>query len=273
VSLAERLLSPFIRRRERRHATASSCDGALDLLAREYGPAWLDAHVRDRDVVDYGCGLGFQAVALARDLACRVIGYDILADDLDHGRRLAREQGLAEDRVRFAAPPGADTAAVCDVVVSQNSFEHYADPESVLATMVRLLRPGGLLLLSWGPPWYSPNGGHTRFFCWLPWVHLLFPEQAVMAHRARFRDDGATRYEDIEGSLNRMTVARCERLVAASGLRVEAVHRTCIKRLQPLGAMPVLREMATGHLSYVLRKPTSTHDRRHASGRNSTSTV
>ena len=255
MSVAERLLSPFIRRRERRHATASSCDGALDLLVREYGRTWLEAHLRERDVVDFGCGLGFQAVALARDLDCRVIGYDILTDDLAHGRRLAREQGLSDDRVRFATPPGADVAGVCDVVLSQNSFEHYADPGSVLATMARLLRPGGLLLLSWGPPWYSPNGGHTRFFCWLPWVHLLFPERAVMAHRAHFRDDGATRYEDIEGSLNRMTVARCERLVAASGLDVEATRRTCLERLHPLGAIPGLRELVTGHLSYALRKP------------------
>jgi SAM-dependent methyltransferase len=134
-------------------------------------------------------------------------------------------------------------------------MEHYADPAGVLATMTRLLRPGGVLLLSWGPPWFSPNGGHTRFFCRLPWVHLLFPEAAVMAHRARFRNDGAGRYEEIEGSLNRMTVARCEQLVRQSGLVIEQRKQSCIWRLQALGLVPGLKEFVVGHVSYVLRRP------------------
>jgi SAM-dependent methyltransferase len=254
VPLAETLLAPFIRAEERRYPTATSCDGALTLLKREYGGDWLHDQLRGRDVVDFGCGLGFQAVALARDLGCRVTGYDILEDDLAHARDLARREGVAVGQVRFGPPPPADQAAHCDVLISQNSMEHYADPAGALAAMTRILRPGGLLLLSWGPPWYTPNGGHTRCFCRLPWVHLLFPERAVLAHRARFRQDGATRYEDIEGGLNRMTVARCEQLVRASGLRIEGRKQSCIWRLQPLGLMPGLKEFFVGHVSYVLRR-------------------
>ncbi len=255
MPLAENLLAPFIRREERRFPTARSCDGALDLLAREYGRDWLLDNLRGQDVVDFGSGLGFQSVALARDLGCRVTGYDILARHREHGRQLAAQEGLGEDRARFLPPPQETTTPVCDVAISQNAMEHFADPAAVLATMAGLLRPDGLLLLSWGPPWYSPNGGHTRSFCRLPWVHLLFPERAVLAHRARFRDDGATRYEDVDGGLNRMTVARCERLVRRSGLVIAGRRQTCIRRLQVLGHVPGLREAVIGHVSYVLRRP------------------
>ncbi|MEZ4387413.1 MAG: class I SAM-dependent methyltransferase [Candidatus Krumholzibacteriia bacterium] len=254
MSVAEKLLAPFIRPEERRFPTATSCDGALELLEREYGRDWLTAHLRGRDVVDFGCGLGFQSVALARDLGCRAQGYDILAADLQHARELAGREGLSTEQARFDPPPDRSVSGVCDVLISQNSMEHYADPTGVLDTMVRLLRPGGLLLLSWGPPWYSPNGGHTRFFCRLPWVHLLFPEQAVLAQRARFRDDGATRYEEIEGSLNRMTVGRCERLVRRSGLVIEGRKVSCVRGLRGLGRVPGLREFVVGHVSYVLRR-------------------
>ncbi len=255
MSLAEKLLAPFIRPEERRYPTATTCDGALDLLAREYGGPWLVDHLRGRDVVDFGCGLGFQSVALARDLGCQAHGFDILNADLQHARELAASEGLSTEQVRFDLPPDDMVAGICDVLISQNSMEHYADPAGVLAAMTRLLRPDGLLLLSWGPPWLSPNGGHTRFFCRLPWVHLLFPERAVLAHRARFRHDGATRYEEIEGSLNRMTVRRCEQLVRQSGLVIEGRKQSCIWRLQPLGLVPGLKEFVVGHVSYVLRKP------------------
>ncbi|CAN5864331.1 hypothetical protein BH24ACI4_BH24ACI4_08100 [soil metagenome] len=56
-------------------------------------------------------------------------------------------------------------------------------------------------------------------FTKLPWVNVLFSERTVMQVRARFRDDGATRYEEVVMGLNRMTIARFERLIRASGMK------------------------------------------------------
>jgi SAM-dependent methyltransferase len=63
-----------------------------------------------------------------------------------------------------------------DVVLSKDSFEHYAEPESFVHTIARFLKPGGLLAVAFGPLWKSPYGGHTEFMTPVPWAHLLFPK-------------------------------------------------------------------------------------------------
>jgi hypothetical protein len=90
--------------------------------------------------------------------------------------------------------------------------------------------------------------GFTR----LPWVNLLFPERDVMAVRSLYRHDGATRYEDIEGGLNRMTVARFERLMQESGMRVESLRLFSVKGLPAVTKIPIVRELMTAACSAVL---------------------
>ena len=75
-----------------------------------------------------------------------------------------------------------------------------------------------------------------------------------MAVRSRYRDDGATRYEDVESGLNRMTVARFERTVAASGLTVHLRRCECVKRLDALSRLPLIRELFVNRISCVLSK-------------------
>ncbi len=96
-----------------------------------------------------------------------------------------------------------------EVIVSLDSFEHFGDPAGVLAVMHDLLKPGGVIIATFGPTWYHPLGGHL--FSVFPWAHLLFSEQALIRWRADIRSDGATRFGEVEGGLNQMTIARFER--------------------------------------------------------------
>jgi SAM-dependent methyltransferase len=118
------------------------------------------------------------------------------------------------------------------VVVTLDAFEHFADPAAILETMHTLLKPGGRVVASFGPTWYHPLGGHL--FSMFPWAHLLFSETALIRWRANIRHDGATRFSEVEGGLNQMTIARFERLVSASQFRIEALDTVPIRALRPL---------------------------------------
>jgi hypothetical protein len=91
------------------------------------------------------------------------------------------------------------------------------------------------------------------YFCKVPWVNLLFPERTVMKVRASYRNDGATRYEEVESGLNRMSVSRFEKIVAASGLAMEQRTYSCVRGINWLGTVPVARELFTNNVSCVLR--------------------
>jgi hypothetical protein len=54
--------------------------------------------------------------------------------------------------------------------------------------------------------------------------------------------------------LNRMTIARFERLIRASGMTVESLNLFPVKGLPLVSKVPVLREFLTGAASCVLRK-------------------
>jgi hypothetical protein len=112
----------------------------------------------------------------------------------------------------------------------------------VLNIMHGLLKPSGVVISSFGPTWYHPLGGHL--FSVFPWAHLLFSEQALIRWRTHIRADGSTRFGEVEGGLNQMTIARFERLVSASEFRVEILEAVPIRKLSPVHCR-VTREFTT----------------------------
>ena len=225
------------------------CDGSayhgrskLEVL---FGPQiWQE--VQGRDVVDFGCGEGRDAVEMLQRGARHVVGVDILERSLDRARRAAREAGVA-DRCEFSDRP----TGPADVVISVDGFEHFDDPGGVLRLMAGTLKPEGRVLLTFGPTWLHPLGGHL--FSVFPWAHLVFTEQALIRWRARFRKDGATRFREVEGGLNQMTIRRFERLVAESPLEFETFEAVPIRRLRPIASL-LPRELCTSFVRSRLRR-------------------
>jgi SAM-dependent methyltransferase len=256
--IGERLLSALSRSPSEPdvHLTGEKMgiEDALDPLCRVV-PDFLE-WIAGKHVLDFGSGNGLQALAMARNGAERVVGVDNNPKALQRARQLARNLDL-ENRVTFVAELGSALHQQFDLVISQNSMEHFADPEGVLELMQQAMRPGGKLLITFGPPWYAPYGSHMQFFCRVPWLNLVFSEQTVMSVRSRYRDDGAMRYSEVEAGLNQMTVRRFERILAGSGLHVEQLRYDCVKGIAALNRIPLARELFVNHITCVLthRRP------------------
>ena len=193
-------------------------------LAMLFGEEFL-AGLKGRTVLDFGCGEGSEVIEMAAAGARLVMGLENRESMLEIARRRAADAGLST-RCRFTA--------VCeepvDVVVSLDCFEHFAEPEAMLGMMYDLLKPGGVLFASWGPPWFHPNGSHLIELP--PWTHVFFTERAVMEWRSHMRDDGARRYADGGCGLNQMTIAAFEKMVKRSRFRIEYLRTPPIRRLR-----------------------------------------
>jgi SAM-dependent methyltransferase len=226
-------------------------DDALSQLCRVF-PNFL-TRIVGKEILDFGCGTAYQSVALVRMGAKHVVGYDINATFLEKARELARESGLT-DHVRFTNSFEQDLHNRFDIVISQNSMEHFKDPAGALEGMRMAVKEDGIMLITFGCPWFSPYGSHMHFFVRVPWVNLLFDEKTVMNVRSHFRNDGATKYEQVEGGLNKMSVAKFERLVRNSGLRMEYKRYDCVKGINFMAELPVLRELFVNNISCILAK-------------------
>src|SRR6267142_1082240 len=129
-----------------------------------------------------------------------------------------------------------------DVILSIDGFEHYDDPEQVLRVLRRLLKDDGRVFIAFGPPWLHPLGGHL--FSVFPWAHLLFTENALIRWRSDFKSDGATRFSEVAGGLNRRTVRRFRSLLERCDFAVERFEAVPIKRLRALSNV-LTREFVT----------------------------
>ena len=176
-------------------------------------------------IIDFGCGEGADAVEMARRGAKRVIGIDIRADALQVARQKALTAGV-QDTCTFKS----STEELADIVVTLDAFEHFADPAGILSIMNDLLQPAGEVLVSFGPTWYHPLGGHL--FSVFPWAHLIFRERALIRWRSTFKVDGATRFSEVAGGLNQMTIGKFEKLIAGSPLTFGSVELVPIRRLR-----------------------------------------
>jgi hypothetical protein len=65
-----------------------------------------------------------------------------------------------------------------------------------------------------------------------PWAHLLFTEGALIRWRSDFKSDGATRFSEVEGGLNQLTIRRFQQFVEESPLRFEYLESVPIKGIR-----------------------------------------
>jgi SAM-dependent methyltransferase len=183
------------------------------------------AKIAGKVVIDFGCGEGTEAVEMAERGAKRVIGIDIREEVLQAARQRA-----VEASVQGACVFESSTEERADIVVSLDAFEHFADPAEILRIIDRLLQPAGEAILSFGPTWYHPLGGHL--FSIFPWSHLIFSEKALIRWRSDFKTDGATRFGEVAGGLNQMTIAKFEKLVAGSPFKFATLELVPIRKLR-----------------------------------------
>ena len=202
--------------------------------------------VMGKTVIDFGCGEGLEAIEMAAMGAKRVIGIDIQERRLEIARANAEAAGVRNCVFALNATEKAD------VVVSIDTFEHFQHPARVLSEMEKLLAPGGEIIVSFGPTWYHPFGGHL--FSVFPWAHLVFTETALIRWRSDFKTDGATRFSEVAGGLNRMTIGSFCRIVAVSPLCMFEFRLVPIRRVRWLHNR-VTREFTTSIVQCRLGRP------------------
>jgi SAM-dependent methyltransferase len=185
------------------------------------------AELTGRTVIVFGCRTGADVIEMARHGARRVIGLDIVREALDVAA-LAAERANVSDRCEFRTT----TTEKADAIICIDSFEHFDDPAAILQTMSELLEPGGTVFVSFGPPWFHPYGGHS--FSIFPWAHLLFTEKSLLRWRRDYCNDGATRFAEVQGGLNQMTLRRFEHLIQQSPFRMSDFKAIPIRPLRLL---------------------------------------
>jgi 2-polyprenyl-3-methyl-5-hydroxy-6-metoxy-1,4-benzoquinol methylase len=145
------------------HHAVGSDSGAPDapwhrLVAKHLGELASNAHV-----LEIACGRGALAAYLATLGASRVVAVDLSPVAVELTRRMASERHL--DQVEAAVGDIQDMSyetSSFDIVISCETVEHVPDPVRAVAELARVLKPGGVLLLT-TPNYLSLSGAHRAY--------------------------------------------------------------------------------------------------------------
>lgn len=154
-----------------RLAGAAATNPPTDVLL--YGPDGpterelrLLGDVREKRVLDLGCGTGQAAVALARQGAI-VIGLDASEGQLERARQIAdREEVKVEWRKGDLADLAFLRAESIDVAFSAFAVAEVADVARLFRQVQRVLKPGAPFAFSYEHPFSlvgTPPVGHSYF--------------------------------------------------------------------------------------------------------------
>jgi SAM-dependent methyltransferase len=200
-----------------------------------------------RRVLDIGGGPGhFTAAFRARGAHCLLVEPD--ETELRAGGAPAAG-AVRGDGMRL--PVGTDTVDVC---FSSNVLEHVPDPARMLAEMIRVTRPGGVVYLAF-TNWYSPWGGHEM----APW-HYLGAGYAERRYTRRMQaapknKPGTGLFPVHVGPTLRGIRSRTDVLV------LDALPRYYPRWTRLVLAVPGLREVVTWNLLLVLSPVPAQSDR------------
>ncbi len=194
--------------------------------------------LRDRRVLDLGCGPGWYSVAMRR-AGARVVGLDFDTEDI----RAAQERlgpVLRGDAMRLGMPDDAFDGVFCS-----NLLEHVPDQAAVIDEIVRITRPGGWAYISW-TPWFSPWGGHEI----VPF-HLLGTEVGPRVHeRLRGRPRKNVPGEGLFPTKVGEILRHVERHPA---IELVAVEPRYYPQLSILARIPAVREFALWNCAISVR--------------------
>ncbi len=197
-------------------------------------------YVRDREVVEVGCGTGLLLRRFA-ETAKRAVGIDLSPGMLERAR--ARGLDAREGSAGHLPLPSASF----DVAVSFKTLPHVPDLRRALSEMARVVRPGGVVIAEL----YNPNSMRHA-------VKRLLPAGRVADVTER---DVFVRFDDREDLLRALpahcTVERVRGIrtviPAAVALRVPFVG-PALERMERGLADSAFAERYGGFIAYVIRR-------------------
>jgi len=205
----------------------------------------------NKKVLDFGSGIGCMPIVLAGRNAGHVTGLEIDPGFTEFSNyNLDKTYPEFKDRVSYLCKnleKIEDNAF--DIIISKDVFEHVIGLREIIPKLVTKLKPGGRMILGWGPLWYSPFGDHglskKAMGITLPWLHLFLKEKKLLetVNQERLKQGQKAVKSIHEFGMNMEPYQGYRELICSLGLKIEYFETNRTNRFPLINKIPVPRRL------------------------------
>ncbi len=105
-----------------------------------------ERYCKDKTVIDLGCGTGYGSKLIANKGAIKVYSFDIDPNAINYAKN-----NYPDDKVIYTTSNADNTKLpdnFADIVLNFEVIEHLKNPEKLIAEIYRILKPGGVCIIS-----------------------------------------------------------------------------------------------------------------------------
>lgn|SRR5690606_11222953 len=238
--------------------------------------------IRNKSILEIGCGHGGNTYFMAMNGASRAVGIDINMQNLEIAEKVRHSIQCGDALVTKAEFYKMDAGALTfcpesfDIIIADNVFEHFMEPAKVLRECHRVLASKGVIYIGSMPSYYSRYGLHLKNGLKVPWANLFFSEKTICNVMVRLCSDSPslmniypgvksrpTKVRELRayGDLNGMTYNRFRKMAKENGFSVKHFKVSPTPRLVgpviqslPFIRRTILADIFSSKASYILQK-------------------
>jgi ubiquinone/menaquinone biosynthesis C-methylase UbiE len=231
--------------------------GDTDNIEHEYRYAILQQYdskvikglpygIRDKEILEIGCGHGGICLFMAMNGAKKVVGIDLNTFHLEIAKtikkRVENDMGIKNLPIEFMEMNAYEMTFEensFDIVYADFAFEHFMEPEKVMQESYRLLKKGGKLVVPGFLSIWSKYALHLKHGLKMPWANLFFSEQTICNVMVRLAEEQPylkniypgvlnqpKKVRDLRkyGDLNEITYYSFKQMAIRTGFDIESFH-------------------------------------------------
>ena len=207
---------------------------------------YLGMELKDKDVLDIGCGIGGRTCYLASQEPKRIVGCDINQEEIATAQHLLDKLASnLKNKVQFFCNNRNTTdfeQEQFDLVLIIDAMEHIENPAIMLEEAYRLVKPGGKLYFG-TIGWWHWSASHMTGIIPMPFVQLFFSDKTIINTAKRIMNQKfyqpnkwdsnppTLRWKGIESlkdrpgeHLNKYTISQFKKVLARSPFNDTQLH-------------------------------------------------
>lgn len=225
-----------------------------------------DPNLKNKSILDFGCGHGALSIDIANLGAKSVYGIDLEDSPLEFAKEnLKKNYQYLEHNIKFEKLDilNGSFNQKFDLIVSKDTFEHTINLQEVLKKMKNILNDGGKIYLGFGPLYNFYNGDHGRLNMHLPWLHLLFSENFLINRINKKENLNVKKIQDL--GLSKYSLQEYKNFFEKSGLKIKYFKTNLSDHpfsivFNILSKIKFLREYFTYNIYCILEKQQSSYE-------------